>query len=284
VRSIAENNPVPEAVPPEPRSGPRPKVLVVDDDPINRTTLEELLSESGYASDGVEDGAAALVACASERYDVVFMDSRMPGLDGNACVRVLRQSTLCRQPVIIGVTADVSDHAREQGLEAGMNQVLFKPVRAVDIVAVLDRWSSTMTSRQAQSLPAPSQTRPISLRWLDQATMASMDAQTRRRGSGLWDRTLTSFEESSAARLQEIETARQACDVYSAGESAQLLKHNCLMLGFVRAAALCRPLELLHRETPDSEWGEMLATLRHGIAESVAELRRYIASSLATLR
>ena len=112
-------------------------VLVVDDEEIVRHTLKALLNHQGYQVDCAEDGNSGLRALEDGRYDVVFVDLRMPGLDG---MGFLSQSKEIQPhiPVII-VTGHGSDKTREEALAAGAFGFLHKPFRFSDIRELVDR-------------------------------------------------------------------------------------------------------------------------------------------------
>jgi signal transduction histidine kinase/CheY-like chemotaxis protein len=133
--------PLPEE--PGPASGPAPapsgidmppaardlRILVVDDHAMNRKLLVQFLAGYDILADSAASGQEALDACAARAYHAVFLDCHMPGMDGYACARRLRgESESGRRPILIGVTADSSETALRRCLEAGMDDLLPKPI------------------------------------------------------------------------------------------------------------------------------------------------------------
>lgn len=108
------------------------RVLVVDDNPINRRVAHHMLERLGCAPDMANDGVEAIEALSIADYDVVLMDVLMPRMDGLAASRHIRGSTGA-QPWIIAMTANAMKGDREVCLQAGMNDYLTKPVRPVDL-------------------------------------------------------------------------------------------------------------------------------------------------------
>ncbi len=106
------------------------KVLVADDNQINREVAQALLGGLGHSVDVVEDGREAVAAVGRGNYDVVFMDVRMPNMDGLEATRAIRalDGTKSALPVI-GMTANAFTEDRESCLDAGMNAYLAKPVK-----------------------------------------------------------------------------------------------------------------------------------------------------------
>jgi signal transduction histidine kinase len=105
------------------------RVLVVDDDAINRTLTTAMLKKLGLSADVAQNGFEALSLLAQQAYGLVLMDMQMPGMDGVAATEALRQMPLTHQPYIIALTANAFDSDRDRCLKAGMNDFLSKPFR-----------------------------------------------------------------------------------------------------------------------------------------------------------
>jgi signal transduction histidine kinase/ActR/RegA family two-component response regulator len=111
----------------------RLRVLVVDDNAVNRTLARALLSKLGVEADLVATGREAVVAAHMGEYQVIFMDMQMPELDGLEATRVIRGLELSRQPYIVALTANAFEADRELCLAAGMDDFLAKPFRLDDL-------------------------------------------------------------------------------------------------------------------------------------------------------
>ncbi|MET0104652.1 MAG: response regulator [Sedimenticola sp.] len=104
-------------------------VLVVDDNPINRLATRALLEQEGYKIVEAENGEIAIDKVKSQSFDVILMDIHMPVMDGVSATRVIREgSRNIKYIPIIGVTASVMKEEKERYLEAGMNDVVAKPI------------------------------------------------------------------------------------------------------------------------------------------------------------
>jgi len=135
--ATAEESPAPEA----PRTILRQntRILIVEDNPINRLVLGRMLERFGanglvYA----ENGEEALVRCAEAAFELIFMDARMPKLDGIATTRALRADG--NKAYIIGVSADAMSEERQAALDAGMNDYVVKPVAREALADAIQRW------------------------------------------------------------------------------------------------------------------------------------------------
>jgi CheY-like chemotaxis protein len=119
------------------------RVLVADDNPLNRLLLETMLRKIGYhlvATAG--GGLEAVHTTLKGGVDVIFMDVQMPDIDGYEATRRIRIAcTGTVQPVIIALTADAMMGNRERCLAAGMDEYLTKPVRLDEVQAMLARWA-----------------------------------------------------------------------------------------------------------------------------------------------
>jgi signal transduction histidine kinase/CheY-like chemotaxis protein len=104
------------------------RVLVADDNVVNRQIMDKMLHVLGAEIDLVEDGEQAAQAVRNSRYDVVLMDIQMPVLDGLEATRVIRGSSLPEQPVILGVSGATSEAEQTAARDSGMDGYLTKPI------------------------------------------------------------------------------------------------------------------------------------------------------------
>ncbi|WP_163559823.1 ATP-binding protein [Halomonas sp. NO4] len=132
------------------------RLLVVDDNASNRRLLRELLTRPGLAVEEAASGEEALALAEGEYFDLVLMDIRMPGLDGVETTQALRRlgGTWTRCPVI-AVTAHALAPDRQRLREAGLQDVLVKPVESHQLEALLRHHLTTLPPSQAAALPLP---------------------------------------------------------------------------------------------------------------------------------
>src|SRR5256886_13443791 len=107
----------------------RMKILVVDDDRMTVTLLEQLLQRHGYSRVmGITDSRQAAETCAVFEPDLVLLDLIMPEVDGFAVLEALREDGSERFLTIVVLTAAITDEAKARALEAGATDFLVKPV------------------------------------------------------------------------------------------------------------------------------------------------------------
>jgi CheY-like chemotaxis protein len=126
----------------------RRRILVAEDNEGARMIVSDLCRIFGYEVDTVENGLAAVEACARTQYDLVLMDCQMPVMGGIEATRRIRaaQAEEARRPVIIATTGDGD---RDECFAAGMDDYLQKPVRPPVLRQALSRWIEP--KRQSQS-------------------------------------------------------------------------------------------------------------------------------------
>lgn len=113
------------------------KVLIVDDNAINRKLVATLLKRLGVGYDESENGSDAVARVRDGNYDVIFMDMLMPVMDGICATRAIRELDLAIQPFIIALTANAFDTDHEHCLQAGMDDFLSKPFRVQELLGIL---------------------------------------------------------------------------------------------------------------------------------------------------
>ncbi len=115
------------------------RILVVDDEPINREVALMQFEAVGLVADTAEDGAKAVAMARENRYAAIFMDMQMPKLNGVEATQEIRQLPGYRDTPIIAMTANVFAEDKERCFKAGMNDFLIKPFSPDELFAVLLR-------------------------------------------------------------------------------------------------------------------------------------------------
>ncbi|MFH7320206.1 ATP-binding protein [Desulfurivibrio sp. D14AmB] len=116
------------------------RLLLAEDDAVNRQVALAFLAKTGAKVDHAADGYQAVERVRSRPYDLVLMDLRMPGLDGLAATAAIRRLPEREGLPIIALTAQAMEEDRLKGLAVGMNAHLTKPLRAESLYALLQSW------------------------------------------------------------------------------------------------------------------------------------------------
>src|SRR6266487_3766193 len=135
----------------------RMKILVVDDDRMTVTLLEQLLQRYGYSRVmGIANSREALATCAAFDPDLIMLELIMPEMDGFAILEALRPDAPESFLPIVVLTADVSEEAKARALGAGATDFLVKPVSQTEALLRIRNLLETRRSALAQLLPTQS--------------------------------------------------------------------------------------------------------------------------------
>jgi len=140
VLPIATPAAAPPAVTPSLPTTFQGRALVVDDDAVNRGVVDMMLRRMGLETGLATNGADAVARAVAEPWDVVFMDVRMPGIDGLEATRRICQQLKGRKLRIVALTADPMEEDRAACLAAGMDDFIVKPVKQDELRARLAAW------------------------------------------------------------------------------------------------------------------------------------------------
>jgi PAS domain S-box-containing protein len=116
------------------------RLLLAEDDPVNREVGLVLLEDIGWTIDTAEDGQQALDLAAVNAYQLILMDMQMPVMNGLEATRAIRKLPNRQEVPILAMTANAFAEDREACLEAGMNDFLTKPVVPEKLFEVLLKW------------------------------------------------------------------------------------------------------------------------------------------------
>jgi len=125
------------------------QILLAEDNAINALLTRTLLEAEGAEVDTVEDGALALEAVSKKKYDLIFMDMRMPNMDGLESTRKIRAFGFDRP--IIALTANAFDDDRNACFDSGMNDFMTKPVSAEELSEMVRNWTEPEAERKLAS-------------------------------------------------------------------------------------------------------------------------------------
>ncbi len=134
---------------------PHGRVLLVEDNPINREVALDILTSGGIVPDLACDGAEAVERAQQSDYDLILMDIQMPVMDGLVATRAIRAMARHARTPIVAMTANAFEEDRRKCIAAGMDDYLAKPVTPTTLREKLRRWLPLAARGEAAAPEAP---------------------------------------------------------------------------------------------------------------------------------
>ena len=216
------------------------RILLAEDNAMNRKVALGLLKRLGYSADVASNGLEALDALEQQPYDVVLMDVQMPELDGlDATRRICEQWPPESRPHIIAMTANALPEDREACFAAGMNDYVAKPVRADELASALKR-AQPLLMRGAGSGQGGDAGSGQSESGLDAAALQNLRDIG---GEEFLTEVVDVFLADAPGLVTDLRSSLERRDIEELRRAAHTLKSNGSTLGAMEFASLCRTVE-----------------------------------------
>ncbi len=252
------------------------KILLAEDNPINRKLMLALLIKRGCEVTAVEDGLEAVQLQKIQPFDLIFMDVQMPGMDGLKATELIREyeKTTQRHLPIIAMTANALKGDREQCLAAGMDEYLSKPIQRDELDKLLDHYRCRPASESSAPIPLPAMASVPETAILPRNIFNYESALNRADGDKeLLKELMFRFEEEAVQRLESLKAAIAADDSESIRKLAHSLKGTSANLSCERIKEKAQFLEsmAIQHESQDK-----LSTQWNALHQEIGELIRFI--------
>jgi CheY-like chemotaxis protein len=247
------------------------RILVAEDNAVNRTVALRQLRKLGYSADAVANGLEVLDAVERVPYDLILMDCHMPELDGYDATRRLRQLEVSRdwphktRLRVVAMTANAMKGDREKCLAAGMDDYLSKPVALAELRRVLEATEPDGPSQRAPSVGAPV---------LDADKVRQLKALALPGEPDPFVEVMELFLKETPDRLADLRQAIQINEPAAIVRAAHSLKGSCANVGAERMRRLSNCLERDARHGALTAAGEYLTQLER----EFQEVRHHLAS------
>jgi two-component system sensor histidine kinase/response regulator len=266
----------------EANKGTAAAILLVDDDLMSQKVGRAMLTHFGCRVDVAGSGGEALDALSRQRYDMVFMDCQMPGMNGYEATGVIREKeaheraggdAVVRIP-IVALTGMATDEDREQCLQAGMDDYLSKPFSVATMQSLLNRWlpvpqdrapegtegevsSGAETPRATAGDPSRHDDRPA----LDRKALTEIAALQPPGGDDILKKVISLYLDSSRTLMQAIRKAAGMNDADALCRTAHTLKSSSAYVGALTFSGMCEELEMIGRGNMMEGFAARLAAL-----------------------
>jgi len=224
------------------------RVLLVEDNEVNRELAEEMLAAFGLQVQTAANGAIAVDRVEREEFDLVLMDCQMPVMDGYEATRRIRQDLGRRELPIVAMTANALAADRERCLAAGMNEHIAKPIDVAVLQSTLAIWLGGLTADTAEAPATPADKTADDSEIIDSASAIARLGGNRQ----LHDRLLVRFAEDQGDFLARLRNAQAHGELDEMILLAHTLRGLAGNIGASRLASLSADLEKCLKQQPDA--------------------------------
>jgi PAS domain S-box-containing protein len=280
------------------------RILLVEDNPVNREVACGMLETFNCRIDTAENGREAVAAVATTEYALVFMDCQMPEMDGFSATQLIREHEdegerqvhdnghrPIRRLPIVALTAHAMQGDRDLCLAAGMDDYLTKPFTLSQLEQILARWIPNRTTvrpggdvglpsvlllqtgseQQEESTQARVRNeKDVEPTILDQSALAAIRALQRPGQPDILARVVSQYVETSGQIVDRIRCAVLSGDASELRATAHRLKSSSAQLGATAVASDCRELEMMGANQELTRAGDVLSRLEQRYAAACA--------------
>lgn len=215
-----------------------PRILLVDDNDVNRKVANGILKKSGCEITEATDGFEAIALVKKNPYDLIFMDIQMPRMNGIKATQKIKALKLSSQPPIVAMTAYSMEEDRQRFLDNGLDDYLAKPIKAETLINKVKSWLEfEPTKMTSEPLAETSEALVINQNTLNQLAKFG--------GQELIETTLVDFEEEAEVLVANTQKFLKKKDYDAMRGELHTLKGNAGTLGIEKLSNQAAAIEKL---------------------------------------
>ncbi len=244
------------------------RILLAEDNPVNRKLAIALLEKRGHRVVPVDNGRRALLALERDDFDLVLMDLQMPQMGGIEATEIIRERErgTGRRIPIVALTAHAMKEDRDRALAVGMDEYISKPIRREQLFEVIERVAPTGSATRPSAPSAGSQSGDGEV--LDREALLTVIAGDRE----LLGVVIETFAHDAGALTREILAAFERGDAHAVGRAAHQLKGSSGTLAARELSGLATRLETIAGGESLELARALVARLPHSVKRAVDAL------------
>ena len=214
-----------------------PKILLVDDNAINRTVASQILTKSGCEVDPASGGQEAIERVKEFNYDLIFMDIQMPVMDGVQATALIKKLNKQEIPPIVAMTAYSMEEDRKRFLSKGLDDYLAKPIQATPLINKVKDWLDFEYEEVKKDLLVPEKTEDLII------NQNKLNQLNKYGGKELMYSVLDDFENETLEIIQNCLKFGEVQDFEAVKKELHTLKGNAGTLGIEKVAKCAANME-----------------------------------------
>ena len=229
---------------------PEASILVVDDTSENLTVVEQLLKRTQINIDTAESGNKCIAKASKKKYDIIFMDHRMPGMDGTVAMQIIKNNDdypMNRTTPVIVLTANVVSGMRERFLKDGFDDYLEKPVNPQELDEMIKKYlppeKIEIVYESSGGEDVSAETAEIIEKVKNIVQIDEISAISVCGGRETYVKILKEFSEGAAAKKLQLEEFMAAEDLKNFEVKIHALKTEARLVGAPDFSEMCYRLE-----------------------------------------
>lgn len=237
-----------------------PKILLVDDNQINRTVACKILAKSGCEVMEAEGGEEAIELVKKNKFDLIFMDIQMPEMDGIEATYRLKSLEKEDLPPIVAMTAYSMEEDKERFLGQGMDDYLAKPIKAEKLIQTVKKWTQYEPVKVgSEHLEEQSERLVLNQNTLNQLRKFG--------GAELIESVLTEFDEEASELVGNVSGHLKTKDYKAIKGDMHTLKGNAGTIGAELLSDLAAKMEKTIKEDNFDKLDSILPLLEEGLRQ-----------------